>query len=125
MKPAFDEKKPIFLQIKEQLEDQIVDGRIQEHEQIPSTTQMVQFYQVNHLTIAKGMNQLADEGIIYKKRGVGMFVAEGAREVLRQRRRDQFSEMYIQPMMQEAEKLGLSSGELRRMIDEWKGGGTS
>ncbi|SER89195.1 GntR family transcriptional regulator [Salisediminibacterium halotolerans] len=123
MKPAFDDRRPIFLQIKEQLEDQIVNGQLQEHEQIPSTTKMVQFYEVNHLTIAKGMNQLVDEGIIYKKRGVGMFVNEGAREKLRQKRKEAFADTYVRPMLQEAKKLGLSEQEVKHIIKTIEEGG--
>lgn len=70
MSPSFDDKKPIFLQIKELIEDQIVNDQLKEHEQIPSTTQLVQFYKINHLTIAKGINLLVDAGILYKKRGL-------------------------------------------------------
>lgn len=113
------DNKPIFLQIKEMIEDQIVNQQLKEHDQIPSTNQMVQFYKVNHITIAKGIGLLVDEGIIYKKRGVGMFVAEGAQERLLQARRDAFGESYVLPMLQEANKLGLSYQVLIEVIKNW------
>lgn len=117
---AFDDKQPIFLQIKEKVEDQIVNNHLKEHEQIPSTTQMVNFYKVNHITVAKGINLLVDEEIIYKKRGVGMFVAEGAREKLLQRRKDMFTDKFILPMFQEAKKLGLTDKEINNIIEKVK-----
>jgi DNA-binding transcriptional regulator YhcF (GntR family) len=118
---SFHDKKPIFLQIKEWLEDQIIKGQLKEHDQIPSTTQMVQFYKVNHITISKGINLLVDEEIIYKKRGVGMFVAEGAREKLVESRKHMFEEEFVLPMMQEAEKLGLTEREITDIIKRLKG----
>ncbi|OIJ15166.1 GntR family transcriptional regulator [Anaerobacillus arseniciselenatis] len=118
---SFHDKKPIFIQIKERIEDQIVRGELKEHDQIPSTTQMVQFYKVNHLTIAKGINLLVDEEIIYKKRGVGMFVAEGAREKLLENRKHVFADEYVLPMIQEAEKLGLSESDITDIINRLKG----
>ncbi|WP_353893644.1 GntR family transcriptional regulator [Proteinivorax hydrogeniformans] len=120
MSKLFHENKSIFLQIKERIEDQIVDGDLKEHDQIPSTTQMVQFYKVNHITISKGINLLVEEGIIYKKRGVGMFVAKGARDKLLNSRKDAFSVQYVLPMIQEADKLGLSEEEIVSAIKKVK-----
>ncbi|MTI96958.1 MAG: GntR family transcriptional regulator [Firmicutes bacterium] len=110
----------MFLQIKERIEDQVVNGQLQEHEQIPSTTQMVHFYKVNHITISKGINLLVDEGIIYKKRGVGMFVAEGAMEKLIKNRKDSFADKFVLPMIQEARKLGLSDKDVNEIIKSLK-----
>ncbi|WP_062049794.1 GntR family transcriptional regulator [Bacillus sp. JCM 19034] len=117
----FHDNKPIFIQIKEKIEDQIFKGQLKEHEQIPSTNQMVQFYKVNHITVSKGINLLVEEGIIYKKRGVGMFVAEGAKEQLIQKRKGEFASNYVLPMLQEAEKLGLTEGEVNQIISKLKG----
>lgn len=116
MSPSIDDKKPIFLQIKELIEDQIVNDQLKEHEQIPSTTQLVQFYKINHLTIAKGINLLVDAGILYKKRGVGMFVAEQAKEMLLTQRKERFLDEYVLPMMREAAKLGIAEGEMNLLI---------
>lgn len=118
---TFHDNKPIFIQIKEKIEDQIVKGELKEHDQIPSTTQMVQFYKVNHITISKGVNLLVDEGIIYKKRGVGMFVSEGAREKLLQNRRDAFADEYVLPMIRESENLGITEEDIIKMIRRLKG----
>jgi len=112
----FNDKDPIYIQIKKRLEDQIVNQELTENDQIPSTTEMVNFYQVNHITVSKGVNLLVDEGIIYKKRGIGMFVAEGARKKLLEKRRGDFIDRYIVPMLKEADKLDIGPEELKQMI---------
>ncbi|MFD2924281.1 GntR family transcriptional regulator [Halobacillus naozhouensis] len=121
MNSSFDENKPIFLQVKERIEDQIVNDQLNEHDQIPSTTQLVNFYKINHLTIAKGINILVDTGIIYKKRGVGMFVAEGAKDRLLEQRKEAFVDKFIWPMLQEARKLGISEDETIKLVKQQKG----
>ncbi|WP_017754058.1 GntR family transcriptional regulator [Calidifontibacillus oryziterrae] len=121
MSKSLDDKKPIFIQIKEVIEDQIINDQLQEHEQIPSTNQLVQFYKVNHITVAKGINLLVEEGIIYKKRGVGMFVAEGAKDKLVQQRREGFAEEFVLPMLKEAKKLRLSDHDVVKIIEKLKG----
>lgn len=121
MKRKLDDSKPLFLQIKDRIEDQIVNCQLKEHDQIPSTTQLVNFYKVNHLTVARGVNLLVEEGIVYKKRGVGMFVAEGAREKLLKQRRKRFVDEYIVPLVEEAGKLGISDEEIFQLIKEIKG----
>ncbi len=109
------------MQIKELIEDQIVNEQLKGNEQIPSTTQLVNFYKINHLTISKGINLLVENGIIYKKRGVGMFVAEGAKEKLLSQRKDQFLDQYLLPMIEEAKKLGLSKEDITNMMNQLKG----
>ncbi|AJD90319.1 GntR family transcriptional regulator [Jeotgalibacillus malaysiensis] len=121
MSHSLNDSKPIFIQIKERIEDQIVNDQLKAHEQIPSTTQLVTFYKINHLTVAKGINLLVDAGIIYKKRGVGMFVAEGAKEMLMEQRKEGFVDQYMLPMLQEAEKLGISQEELTKIMEHLKG----
>jgi len=114
--PGFDESRPIYMQIKDRLEEQIVTGQLQEDEQIPSTTQLVHFYKINHLTISKGIHMLVEDGIIYKKRGVGMFVAKGARQKLLQRRKDRFVAQYIEPLLREADNLGMTKEDVIDLI---------
>lgn len=115
------DNRPLFIQIKEKIEDQIVNDQLLEGEQVPSTTQLSQFYKINHITVLKGINLLVDSGLIYKKRGVGMFVAEGAKEMLLRTRKSAFAEHYVVPMVQEADKLGLSMDELVQIITQLKG----
>lgn len=122
MRRDFDEGKPIFQQVRERIEDQIVNDQLKEGDQAPSTNQLVQFYEINHVTVAKGVNQLVDEGILFKKRGVGMFVAEGAKTKLVQKRRNAFMDDYVVPMVQEAEKLAIEEKEMLRLIQKIKRG---
>lgn len=109
---------PIFLQIASLLEDEIITGAYAQGTQIPSTTEISMGYKINPATVLKGMNLLVDEGVIYKKRGVGMFVADGAVELIRDKRRAQFADKYIRPMLDEARKIGLSVAELKDLIKE-------
>ncbi|WP_435167472.1 GntR family transcriptional regulator [Paenibacillus glycanilyticus] len=111
-----DDSRPIFVQIAERIEDDIIQGRLPEESQVPSKNEFASFYQINPATAAKGVNLLVDEGILYKKRGIGMFVATGARAVLVEKRKEQFFEQYIVTMMREAEKLGISADQLTEMI---------
>jgi GntR family transcriptional regulator len=108
--------KPIFRQVREIIEDQVVNRQLKEEEQIPSTNQLVNFYKINHATVTKGVNQLVDEGILYKKRGIGVFVASGAREKLLIERRNAFVVEYILPLVEEAHKLSISENEIIDLI---------
>nr|BFE66573.1 GntR family transcriptional regulator [Dactylosporangium thailandense] len=118
-----EEGRPIFLQIAEQIETSIIDGSLAEESQVPSTNELAAFHRINPATAAKGVNQLVDDGTLYKKRGIGMFVSPGAQTRLRQRRRDQFAEQYVQPLLAEAAKLGIDGNELQSMIEQHLGKG--
>lgn len=118
---SFDDNKPIYIQVRERLENMIVTGQLKEGEQTPSSTEMSKFYKINHITVGKGVNQLVDEGILYKKRGIGMFVEKGARERLLENRRQTFVKEYIRPLMDEADKLDMTNEEILRLIKEEKG----
>lgn len=120
MNGKLNERKPIFEQIKEWISDQIIDGTLSDNDKIPSTNEMVEFFKVNHLTVAKGVNQLVDQGVIYKKRGVGMFVAEDARNTLLKERKEKFKDEYVKPMIEEMSKLGLTEQDLNRLMEAVK-----
>ena len=111
-----DESRPIFIQIAEQVENDIIDGALKENEQIPSTNEFAAFFRINPATALKGVNRLVDDGIVAKRRGIGMFVTPGARDRLIQRRRDEFSAEYLRPLIVEAEKLGIDIEELARLL---------
>lgn len=113
-----DEGRPIFLQIAEQIENDIIAGTLPEETQVPSTNELAAFLRINPATAGKGINLLVDQGVLYKKRGIGMFVAEGARTRLIEERRERFRDQYIQPLLAEAEKLGITATQLTRMIEE-------
>jgi GntR family transcriptional regulator len=113
-----DESRPIFLQIAEQIENDVISGALIEETQVPSTNEFAAFHRINPATAGKGVNLLVDEGILYKKRGIGMFVAAGARAQIVAKRRDQFSTDYIRPLVDEAAKLGISAADLTSMIEK-------
>ena len=113
-----DEGRPIFLQIAEQIENDIISGALPEETQVPSTNELAAFLRINPATAGKGVNLLVDEGVLYKKRGIGMFVASGARDRLVAERRERFRDQYVAPLLAEAGKLGISPEQLTRMIQE-------
>jgi GntR family transcriptional regulator len=115
-----DDDRPIFVQIAELIENSIIDGTLAEETQVPSTNELAAFHRINPATAAKGINRLVDDGILYKRRGIGMFVATGARETLRERRRLDFSAQYVRPLIEEARKLGIGIEDLKKLIETWE-----
>ena len=116
MKPEFDTDKSIYLQIAESIEDDILQRIIEEEAQVPSTNQLAVMYRINPATAAKGINMLVNEGILYKKRGIGMFVSNGAVEKIRTKRKTAFYDKYIVPLLDEASNLDISKDEITDMI---------
>ena len=112
----FNSEKPIFQQVAEGIEDAILSGAFPEESQIPSITEFSVQYKINPATALKGINLLVDAGVVYKKRGVGMFVAQGAEKILGKTRREQFFDHYISTMLAEARRLGITEQELAAMI---------
>ena len=117
MKLELDSEKPIFIQIADGIEDGILTGLFPEESQIPSITEFSVSYKINPATALKGINLLVEDHIIFKKRGVGMFVAKDAVKKLKQKRQDQFYENYIGRLVEEARKLGISSDDIIAMIE--------
>lgn len=109
--------KSIYLQLSEMIETDILRGILLEEERVPSTNELAKLYTINPATAAKGVNLLVDEGILYKKRGIGMFVAEGAKERIIRKRREAFFDSYVRNLLEEAKSLGISRDELIAMID--------
>ena len=114
---ALTDDRPIFQQIAQQLEEGILSGAYPEESQVPSITEYSVQYRINPATALKGINLLVDAGLLYKKRGVGMFVSPGAREQLRRQRRERFYQDYIQRMVREARNLGLTDQELLALLE--------
>jgi len=123
--PALDDGTPLFVQIAEQLADDIVGGGLAEGARVPSTNELAAFYRINPATAAKGINLLVDDGVLEKRRGIGMFVAAGAQEQLRAGRRKRFAEQYVDPMLAEANRLGIDTDTLVSLIrgPGWHNGG--
>ena len=112
----FDGEKPIYLQIAEQIEDAILTEAFPEETQIPSTTEISVTYKMNPATALKGINLLVDAGTVYKKRGLGMCVARGAKKKIMEKRKQEFYNRYIVSLLEEAGKLGISRRELAAML---------
>jgi DNA-binding transcriptional regulator YhcF (GntR family) len=115
---GLDEGAPLFVQIAERLADEIADGTLPEGERVPSTNELAAFYRINPATAAKGIGMLTDDGLLEKRRGIGMFVAAGARARLLADRRKRFAERYVEPLVAEASRLGIDADELVALIRE-------
>jgi GntR family transcriptional regulator len=113
---GLDDGTPLFTQVAEQLSAEIADGGLAEGERVPSSNELATYYRINPATAAKGINVLADEGLLEKRRGIGMFVAAGARRRLLGERRRRFAERFVGPMVAEADRLGIGPGELLEMV---------
>lgn len=116
MNEILNQDKSIYLQISEMIENDILRDILLEDEKVPSTNELAKFFKINPATAAKGINLLVDEGILYKKRGIGMFVAQGAKEAVKNKRKDAFYENYIKTLLTEAASLGIREEELIEMI---------
>lgn len=117
MKIDFQSQTPIFLQVSQGLEDEILSGIYGEEEQIPSITELSANYKINPATALKGINLLVDGGIVYKKRGIGMFVASGTVQKLKEKRQEEFYNQYILPLVQEAKRLDIEPAKLQEWIE--------
>ncbi len=106
----------IYLQISQMIETDILRGILLEEERVPSTNELAKLYTINPATAAKGINLLVDAGILYKKRGIGMFVAGGAAEKIRSRRKQAFYEVRLAELLSEAKSLGITTEELIAQI---------
>jgi DNA-binding transcriptional regulator YhcF (GntR family) len=111
-----DESRPLFVQIAEQVENEIIGGALPEGAQIPSINEFAAFHRINPATALKGVTRLVDDGVVEKRRGIGMFVVHGARERLLQQRRARFGDQYVRPLLAEADKLGVAPEELVAMV---------
>ena len=109
MKIDFASQTPIFVQVQQGLEDEILSGVYREGEQIPSITEPA--------TALKGINLLVDAGIVYKRRGIGMFVCDGALQKLKEKRQEEFFTQYVLPLIQEAKRLSISPQQLQEWIE--------
>ena len=107
----------IYLQISQMIETDILRGILLEEERVPSTNELAKLYTINPATAAKGVNILVEEGILYKKRGIGMFVASGAAQQIRTKRKNDFYDVKLRELLTEAKSLGITKEELIAMIE--------
>jgi GntR family transcriptional regulator len=115
---VLDGGAPIFSQVAERLADDIAAGTLAEGARVPSTNELAAFYRINPATAAKGISVLTDDGLVEKRRGIGMFVIVGAQARLLDRRRKGFAERYVEPMLAEAARLKINTDALISMIRE-------
>lgn len=114
----FDDTRPIFLQLAERIADDILRGRYAEGEQVPSTNELSAHLRINPATAGKALSLLVDRGILVKRRGVGMFVAEGAKPGIEAERQRSFVVDFVKPLLGEAQALGLVTDDVIRLIKE-------
>ncbi|MEZ0075097.1 GntR family transcriptional regulator [Planotetraspora sp. GP83] len=117
----FDDRSPIYRQIADRIKADVLSGALTADEQVMSTNQYAAFYRINPATAAKAFQQLADEGVLYKKRGIGMFVSPDARDALRAERRKSFFTDVVDPMVAEARAVGIPLSDVIRRITELEG----
>ena len=117
----FDGRDPIYLQIADRIRTEILNGSLREEEQVMSTTQYATTYRINPATAAKAFAQLVDEGVLYKRRGVGMFVSPEARDQLLAGRRERFFADVVEPLVAEARVLGIPLAEIAERLRRIEG----
>lgn len=114
-----DDSKPIFRQLADQIRQQIIEGHLAEEEQVMSTTQYAQTLRINPATVARAFAELTQEGLLYKKRGIGMFVAEGAQEKLLSAHRQEYFESVLRPALQAGRQIGIKDLAVREYVAAW------
>lgn len=118
MRLEFKDDKPIYLQIADEIEDGIFTGAFKEETQVPSTTEISVTFKINPATVLKGMNLLVDQNILYKRRGVGMFVSQGAYKTIKAKRQQEFTKNYIASLIVEAKKLELTKEDILSLLEK-------
>lgn len=125
MHGTLSDQSLIYLQIARMLEDDILRGVYREEEQVPSTNELARAYHINPATAAKGINLLVQGGILYKRRGIGMFVAKGAEAAVKEKRKEAFYDGYVRPLVKEGASLALTGEELLAMVQKAIGEGAN
>lgn len=110
--------KLIYIQLADWIVDEILSETFLEESQIPSVAEISAMFKINHITALKGINLLTDAGIIFKKRGIGMFVAPGAKKMIKEKRKAEFEQNYLEPIVSEAKKLGIEKEDMVNMLNE-------
>ena len=114
----FDESTPIYLQIKKEIENAIINKSIEEEKAIDSIRIMAKQYRLNPQTISNAISELLNEGILFKKRGIGMFVEKGAQKKLKTKTYEEFIQADLQKVIAKSRSLGISKKELLNLIEE-------
>ena len=114
---AFTNDSPIYVQIARDIRQRILSGELTSGDQLMSTTQYATTYRINPATANKAFADLVADGIIYKRRGIGMFVSNDAPEILRAEGRATYRETVLAPAVRTGLNLGMSADEIHRLID--------
>jgi DNA-binding transcriptional regulator YhcF (GntR family) len=113
----FDDSVPIYLQIKEEIENAIITNSLKEEEAIPSIRTLAQQYRLNPQTVSNAVSELMNEGVIFKKRGIGMFVEKGALLKLKKKKNQKFHSDDLLKLIQKSRSLGISKKDLISTIE--------
>lgn len=113
-------EKALYLQVVDLIENEILRERLGENQQAPSTNDFAKIYKINPATARKGLNILVEEGILYKKRGMGMFVKEGARQIVLRKRQEEFFKEILPNTIKEAKRLEIGLEEIRTYMEKWR-----
>ena len=114
MEPNWSDNQPIYRQLRDRVVAMILEDALKEGDPLPSVRSVAAEYQINPLTVLKGYQSLVDEGLVEKRRGLGMFVKEGARRSLMKNEREQFLTAEWPQILQRIQRLGLDLMELAR-----------
>ena len=114
----FQEGVSIYVQVAHMVEDEIIKGRLLPEDAVPSTNYFARHYQINPATVGKGFSLLVEEQILYKKRGIGMFVTADAKKRIQSKRRKAFFDVQLPAMVQSAQEIGISTDELLQAIQK-------
>ncbi|HEY3858949.1 MAG TPA: GntR family transcriptional regulator [Gammaproteobacteria bacterium] len=118
MEPTWSDNQPIYRQLRDRVVAMILEDTLKEGDPLPSVRSVAAEYQINPLTVLKGYQSLVDEGLVEKRRGLGMFVKEGARRNLMKNEREQFLKNEWPQILQRIQRLGLDLMELAREGDK-------
>ena len=114
----WDETQPIYRQLRERIIALIIEGVFKEGDAIPSVRQVAAEYRINHLTVSKAYQELVDEGLLQKRRGLGMFIEEGAQQKLLERERSRFIENELPGLLERLQRLGISNEQLIELLQK-------
>ena len=120
----WNENSPIYQQLRDRIITLIIEGELKEGEAVPSVRQVSSDYRINHLTVAKAYQELIAEGLLEKRRGIGMFVLEGAQDKLLAKEQEKFLSTEFPDLLKRIQSLGISKSQITEMIEkEMKGQG--
>lgn len=118
MDPNWNDNQPIYRQLRDKVVAMILEGALKDGDALPSVRSVAADYQLNPLTVMKGYQELVDEDLVEKRRGLGMFVKEGARKKLGMDERERFLKEEWPRVVQTIQRLDLDAGELLKAVEE-------